>query len=208
MSKVLVYSRFLRLWHWLQALLIITLLMTGFEVHGSYALLGFEQAADLHAQAAWSLLGLWALAWFWHLTTGEWKQYIPSPVDRILAMVRYYAMGIFKGEPHPFHKDRWHRHNPLQRMAYLSLHVMIGPVLWISGLLYIYYPYWDSIGLNGLSLEPVALVHTAGAFLMLTFLAVHLYLALTMGDRLFIHLKPMITGYEEEESTPASKVTD
>jgi thiosulfate reductase cytochrome b subunit len=197
MSKVYMYSRFLRLWHWLQTLLIGVLLLTGFEVHDTYHLFGFERAADLHSLAAWSLLGLWALAWFWHITTGEWKQYIPSPLDRLIAMLRYYALGIFKGDPHPFHKDRWQRHNPLQRMAYLSLHVMIGPIIWISGLAYISYPYWGELGLSGLSLQWVALLHTAGAFLMLTFLAVHLYLALTTSKKPFGYLKGMISGYEE-----------
>jgi thiosulfate reductase cytochrome b subunit len=198
MSKVYLYSRFLRLWHWLQALLIGVLLLTGFEVHGTYVLLGFEQAADVHSLAAWSLLGLWALAWFWHITTGEWKQYIPSPLDRILAMMKYYALGIFKGDPHPFHKDRWHRHNPLQRMAYLSLHVLIGPLVWLSGLAYISYPYWKEFGLSGLmTLQWVALLHTAGAFLLLTFLAVHLYLALTTSEKPLGYLKGMISGYEE-----------
>lgn len=203
MSKVYLYSPFLRFWHWLQALLIIVLLLTGFEVHDTYSLLGFEQAADLHVQAAWTLLGLWALAWFWHITTGEWKQYIPSPFGRVIAMVRYYGLGIFKGEPHPFHKDRWHRHNPLQRMAYLSLHVLIGPLVWISGLAYISYAQWDELGLSFLSLEPVAVLHTLGAFLLLTFLVVHLYLALTMGNQPLGQLKSMITGSEElEEEEP------
>lgn len=204
MARQYLYSRFLRLWHWLQALLVILLLLTGFEVHGTLSLLGFEQASDVHRISAWTLLGLWALAWFWHITTGEWKQYIPSPIDRILAMVRYYGMGIFKGEPHPFHKDRWHRHNPLQRMAYLSLHIMIGPVIWISGLLYISFPYWAEFGLSGLSLAPVALLHTLGAFLMMAFLVVHLYLALTTSERPFGYLKGMITGYEDSDETKVS----
>ena len=197
MARIRMYSRFLRLWHWLQALLVVLLLLTGFEVHGSYRLFGFEHAVDYHRLAAWSLLGLWALAWFWHLTTGEWKQYIPSPIDRVIAMLRYYGVGIFRGEPHPFHKDRWHRHNPLQRMAYLSLHLLIGPAIWISGLAYISYPYWAQLGLGGLSLTPVALVHTAAAFLMLTFLVAHLYLALTTSEKPFAYLKGMISGYEE-----------
>lgn len=204
MAKVLMYSRFLRLWHWLQALLVITLLVTGFNVHGTIQLLGYETAASYHRLAAWTLLGLWVLAWFWHVTTGEWKQYIPSPVDRILAMMRYYGLGIFKGEPHPFHKDRWHRQNPLQRMAYLSVHVLIGPVIWISGLAYISYPYWGEYGIAGLSLAPVAMLHTVGAFLMLAFLIVHLYLALSTSERPLGNLKEMITGYEEtsEENSP------
>jgi thiosulfate reductase cytochrome b subunit len=166
-------------------------------VHGSYALFGFEQASSWHRLAAWSLIGLWIAAWFWHLTTGEWKQYVPSPVERVLAMLRYYAFGIFRGEPHPFHRDRWHRHNPLQRMAYLAVHVLIGPLLWLSGLLYISYGVWPSLGRDGLALAPVAAAHTAGAFLMVAFLIVHLYLALTDADRPLGNLKAMISGYEE-----------
>lgn len=199
MARLYLYTRFLRFWHWLQAALVLALLGTGFEVHGSYTLFGFEHATEYHRIAAWTLIGLWIFAWFWHLTTGEWKQYIPSPIDRLLAMVRYYALGIFRGDPHPFHKDRWHRHNPLQRMAYLALHVLIGPAVWISGLLYIAYPYWGTYGLSGLSLTAVALAHTAAAFLMMAFLVVHLYLALTTAERPFGHLKAMVRGYDEVE---------
>lgn len=205
MTKVLMYSRFLRFWHWLQGLLILALLFTGFEVHGTYRVLGFEQAASYHRIAAWTLLGLWALAWFWHITTGEWKNYIPSPMGRVLAMMRYYGLGIFRGEPHPFHKERWNRHNPLQRMAYLSLHVLIGPAIWVSGLIYIAYPYWTDYGLGGVPLTPIAVLHTGAAFLMLAFLIVHLYLALTTSERPLGNLKSMITGYEEvsgEDGSP------
>lgn len=31
-----------------------------FKVHGSYTLLGFQKAVQLHALAAWTLLLLWA----------------------------------------------------------------------------------------------------------------------------------------------------
>ena len=199
MLRVLMYARFERLWHWAQAVLIIVMLITGFEIHGTYKLLGFEEAVDLHTIGAWVLIGLWVFAWFWHLATGEWKQYIPSAPERIFAMVRYYAFGIFQGRQHPFHKDRSHKHNPLQRMAYLALHILIGPVIWISGLLYLFYSDWGNLDLSWLPLEVVALVHTAAAFLMLTFLVAHLYLALTMSEPPFANLMAMITGYEEVE---------
>ena len=196
MEKVMMYARFERLWHWSQAALIILMLITGFEIHGTYRLLGFEQAVDVHTFTAWTLIGLWVFAWFWHLTTGEWKQYIPSAPDRLLAMARYYAFEIFQGKSHPFHKERRQKLNPLQRMAYLSLHVFIGPAIWISGLLYLFYGKWPSFGLSGLPLGTVALIHTAAAFLMLAFLVAHLYLALTMDERPFASLKAMISGYE------------
>ena len=47
-ERIYIFKRFERFWHWSQAALIIFLLITGFEVHGSYALFGFEQAVNLH----------------------------------------------------------------------------------------------------------------------------------------------------------------
>ncbi|MDP2793408.1 MAG: cytochrome B, partial [Sulfurisoma sp.] len=55
MQKLYVFKIFERFWHWSQAGLIIFLLLTGFEVHGSYSILGFEKAVNLHTIAAWSL---------------------------------------------------------------------------------------------------------------------------------------------------------
>jgi len=202
MAREMMYARFERFWHWSQALLVILMLITGFEIHGSFQLLGFERAVDIHSLAAWVLIGLWIFAWFWHLTTGEWKQYIPSAPERIMAMVKYYAFEIFQGKSHPFHKDKAHKLNPLQRMAYLALHVLIGPAIWISGLLYLFYQEWVNLDSMGwLSLSLVAFVHTAAAFLMLTFLIAHLYLALTMDESPFASLKAMISGYEDDNKT-------
>lgn len=121
---------------------------------------------------------------------------------RILAMLRYYAIGIFQGQTHPSHKDRSHKHNPLQRLAYLGLHVMIGPAVWISGLLYLFYEDWESLGLGSLLLgKAIALIHTAAAYLMLVFLIAHLYLALTMSETFGANVKAMITGYEEVDES-------
>ena len=197
MAMVKLYAGFERFWHWTQAILITLMLVTGFEIHGSYSLLGWEQAVDLHTWVAWTLIGLWVFAWFWHLTTGEWKQYIPSAPERILAMAKFYAFGIFQGKAHPFHKDRRHKHNPLQSSAYLGLYIFIMPAIWISGLLYLFYGDWAAIGLGWLPLGTVALIHTGAAFLMLTFLVAHLYLTTTMSEPMGADVKAMITGYEE-----------
>lgn len=198
MAKVMMYKRFERLWHWAQAFLILSMLTTGFEVHGTYSLFGFEKAVDLHIVFAWTLIGLWVFAIFWHLTTGEWRQYIPSSPNALIAMMKYYGVDIFMGGGHPFHKTREHKLNPLQRMAYLSLHILISPAVWITGLLYLFYTSWDAWGIGSLSLGTVALAHTAAAFAMLTFLVAHLYLAITTSKESFGYVKAMITGYEEE----------
>ena len=197
MERIYVFKRFERFWHWAQALLIIGMMITGFEVHGSYSLLGFERAVHWHATMAWALITLWVFAIFWHFTTGEWRQYIPT-TDKMVAMVRYYLTGIFTDAPHPFRQTTLRKHNPLQRIAYLFVKLVINPLLWISGLLYLFYASWAGWGLGWLQLEWVALAHTAGAFLMLIFFIVHVYLA-TAGHTPTAHIKAMVTGWEEVE---------
>jgi thiosulfate reductase cytochrome b subunit len=204
MAKVMLYARFERFWHWSQTLLITIMLITGFEIHGAFVLLGFERATTIHTTTAWLLIGLWIFAWFWHLTTGEWKQYKPSAPDRIIAMVRYYGFEIFQGKAHPFHREFSCKLNPLQCMAYLALHIAISPIIWISGLLYLFYKSWSSIeALSWLSLSTVAIIHIAAAYLMLAFVVVHIYLALTMDERPFAGLRAMVTGYEDEGESKA-----
>lgn len=197
-ERIYVFPLFERFWHWAQAILIMLLLATGFEVHGTYRLLGFERAADTHTVVAWTLVGLWVFAIFWHFTTGEWKQYIPT-LQKVDAMIKYYVYGIFTNAPHPFRLTRLHKHNPLQRLAYLGVMTFIGPLLWVTGWLYLFYGDWAAWGWERyLSLEWVSFFHTAGAFMMLLFLIVHVYL-ITTGHTVFGHLKAMITGWEETD---------
>jgi thiosulfate reductase cytochrome b subunit len=194
-ERMYIFKRFERFWHWSQAALIITMGATGFEIHGTYSLFGYENAQEVHTIAAWLLIGLWVLAIFWHFTTGEWRQYIPT-ADKLLAMIRYYLTGIFTDAPHPFRQTKLTKHNPLQRLAYLFVKLIINPALWVSGLLYLYYSDWPALGLGGLSLATVAFVHTAAAFLMAVFFVAHVYFA-TTGHTPISHIKAMITGYEE-----------
>jgi thiosulfate reductase cytochrome b subunit len=197
-ERIYVFKRFERFWHWSQALLIVTMGLTGFEVHGTYSLFGYETAQELHTTAAWLLIGLWVFAIFWHFTTGEWKQYIPT-TEKLEAMVRYYLTGIFTDAPHPFRQTTVSKHNPLQRLAYLGVKLVINPAIWVSGLLYLYYADWAVLGLGWLDLALVAFVHTAAAFLMAVFFVVHVYFA-TTGHTPMAHIKAMVTGYEEVET--------
>ena len=194
-ERIYIFKAFERFWHWAQAALIITLLITGFEIHGIYKLFGFAKALNTHTTAAWSLIGLWIFAIFWHVTTGEWRHYIPT-TDKILVVARYYSSGIFRGEPHPFKPSSLNKHNPLQRLTYLGILVCVSPLLWVTGWLLYFYGDWKDWGLETLSLETVAVLHTVGAFLMLAFLISHLYLV-TTGRTPTAHLKAMVTGWEE-----------
>lgn len=202
-SRIYLYKRYERFWHWSQATLVIFMLLTGFEIHGVYNNFGFQRAVEYHTLTAWALLTLWAFTIFWQFTTGEWRQYIPT-LNRVVAMARYYAYGIFVNAPHPFHKTAVKKHNPLQRLAYVTLLAMVSPLIWGSGFIYLFYAYWRDMGLDRFfGLEGVALAHTAGAFMMLTFFIVHVYLT-TTGHTPFAHIKTMITGWEDAEDEAAT----
>ena len=122
---------------------------------------------NLHTIAAWTLVGLWVFAIFWHFTTGEWKQYIPT-MEKVVAMIKFYSVGIFTHAPHPFNATTLKKHNPLQRLAYLGVMLFIGPLMWFTGWFYLFYDEWTAWGVDQyLSLEWVAFFHTAGAFMML-----------------------------------------
>lgn len=190
-----------RFWHWGQALLIISMMVTGFEVNGAYSWLGYETAASTHRLLAWMLIGLWIFIILWHLITGEWRQYIPTS-DKLLSVMRYYSVDIFDPDTsHPYKKTRKAKHNPMQRLAYLASGVLIMPVIWVTGLLYMFYADWPRLGLVGVPLGLVAGIHTAAAFALLAFLIAHVYMGFT-GRPWYSYPKAMITGAEEVEEEP------
>ncbi len=206
-ERVVIYARFERFWHWAQAALILFLGVTGFEIHGSIRFLGYEQAVVYHTMAATALLVLIAFAMFWHLTTGEWKQYLPTSTN-LRAQWKYYMVGIFEDAPHPSQKTRLSKLNPLQRIVYGQLKLLVIPIVGMSGVLYLLYRYPLRYGIGALNvrgLEAIAVVHTAGAFALIAFIVTHVYLV-TTGETVTSNLKAMITGYEDlaiDTDTPA-----
>jgi thiosulfate reductase cytochrome b subunit len=205
-KRVYIYRSFERFWHWMQAFLIFFLAATGFEIHGSFSFFGYANAVKYHNVAAYLFIILIVFAIFWHFTTGEWKQYIPT-TKHLKAQLNFYLFGIFKDAPHPTRKNVLSKLNPLQRLVYLSLKILVIPTMVISGLLYMFYKYpqkGEITPLNIESIEVIAIFHTAGAFLLIAFVIVHLYL-ITTGSTITSNLKAMITGYEELDEDHASE---
>lgn len=198
-KRTYIYKGFERFWHWTQSLLIILLGVTGFEIHGTFKLLGYQRAVMFHDILAWSFIVLIIFTIFWHFATGAWKQYIPT-TKLVTAQFKYYISGIFSGAEHPTNKTVYNKFNPIQRLTYLAFKILIIPVMVGTGLVYMYYMYPDSVIHVG-RLEFFALMHTFGAFLLFVFLIVHLYL-LTTNDNPVESLSAMVTGWEEVDVDP------
>jgi thiosulfate reductase cytochrome b subunit len=197
MTNIYLYTRYERFWHWLQMVMIAILLFTGFEVKGVYQVLGFQTAAKIHNITGLAWLGSFFFFIFWVLTTGEWKQYVPT-TRMMVQVARYYALGIFKGEAHPVPKRKNAKHNPLQRLTYLMLAALLLPLQMGSGFLYWAYNSWEAWGLTFLNLKYLALFHLICAFAILQFVIIHVYMT-TTGHSVFAHIKAMVTGWEEVE---------
>ncbi|NDV18209.1 cytochrome B [Pseudodesulfovibrio sp. JC047] len=195
MKKIYLYSKFERFWHWFQAVTIILLLLTGFEIHGSFELLGFMGAVDLHNTVGLLWLGMFFFFVFWMFVTHEYKQYIPT-TKKLFEVVRYYSSGIFKGEDHPVHKSLSAKHNPMQRLTYLGLTAILLPFQMVTGFLYWGYNNWADWGLSFLSLRVVAVLHLIGGFALLIFLIIHVYMT-TTGHSVTAHVAAMFSGWEE-----------
>lgn len=199
-KETYVYQVFERFWHWSQAFLILFLAVTGFEIHGSFNLMGFDAAVRWHNYTMWALVLLIVFAIFWHFTTGEWRQYIPT-AKFIKAQINYYITGIFKGAPHPTKKTVYNKFNPLQRIVYLGLKIFAIPVQIATGFLYFFYKYpsgGEIQSVDVVNLRWVAIIHTIGAFALIAFVIAHVYLT-TTGHKPLAAIKAMITGWEELE---------
>lgn len=199
-KQVYIYKSFERFWHWMQSILIFFLAFTGFEIHGTYSFFGFKDAVRYHNIATYMFIGLIVFAIFWHLTTGEYKQYIPT-FENIKAQLNYYIFGIFRNAPHPTKKTILSKLNPLQKLTYFGLKILVIPLSVTSGLLYMFYRYPSRHGIEAINiqtLEFIAIFHTVAAILLVAFLITHLYL-LTTGKTITSNLKAMLTGYEELE---------
>lgn len=195
LEKIYLYSRFERFWHWAQAAFVVMLGITGYEIHHGFDLFGFKRAVELHNFLGISWLVLYAFIVFWHMTTGQWKHYIPT-TKMLLRVILYYMIGIFRGEPHPVPKSERAKHNPLQRLTYLGISVFLIPFQMITGLLYYTYNAWPQMGMTKLALGTIAFLHMAGGFALLVFIVVHVYMT-TTGHSLSAHFKAMCTGWEE-----------
>lgn len=203
MKKIYLYRGYERFWHWAQTVLVFILMISGFEIHGSYELFGYESAVNTHNTSAWIFLILTVFTIFWHFTTDMWRQYVPTKKN-LDAQIKYYISGIFKNAPHPTGKTQLSKLNPLQKIVYSALKVLVFPVMFITGFLYLYFNF-PIRGFELNSLETIAVLHTIGAYVLVSFVIIHLYL-ITTGRTVFSNLKAMVTGWEDVDDEEVKEV--
>jgi len=203
-KSVYMYEAYERFWHWLQTIAIVVLLMTGLVIHRPdlFSAFSFRYIVTIHNVLA-ALLAINALiSILWHVISGEIQQYIPHPygfIDQMIAQAKYYIQGVFKHEPHPFHKSKERKFNPLQMITYIGLLGVLLPLQGITGIMMWLVQKVPTIQTWFGGLPFLAPMHTLMAWLFASFIVGHVYLT-TTGATPLEAMRGMVTGYEEVET--------
>ena len=187
-NRIPLFPLWIRVWHWINASLFIALAITGLSLHlagTGMSPISFRPAVIIHNACGAVLAANFALYVLNLLRTGQWRHYAVRPrglVGRLIAQMRYYAGGIFRGEPHPFHASAAARFNPLQQLTYLAAMFAGFPLLVVTGL-FMLFPAAAPERVAGMGgVWPMATAHTILAYCFVAFLVTHVYLALTAAE--------------------------
>jgi thiosulfate reductase cytochrome b subunit len=209
MQRIYVHPLPVRIWHWLNALGFIALILTGVQIRYSdlIAAVPFKLAVELHNWIGFALIGNYFIWLLFYLFTDKIKVYHPelNPAKYYRDSLRqavFYGYGIFKGQPNPHHVSAYRKFNALQSITYQIIMILLVPLQFYTGLL-----LWDVNGFAGSidlfgGVRVVSTVHVVLFIFFTAFIFIHPYLA-SLGHTPAAHFKAMITGYEEVEETPA-----
>ena len=201
--RVYMYTAYERMWHWIQAAAILLLVLTGLVIHkpDKFGFLSFPYVVQVHNIMGFLLLADAFLALFYHLASGEVRQFIPQPrglFGQMITQALFYLRGIFRGEPHPFEKRPEKKLNPLQQITYVALLNVLLPLQVITGTLIWGAQRWPDLAESLGGLPVLAPIHSLIAWLFAAFIVLHIYLS-TTGHTVFGSIQAMIDGWEMVE---------
>jgi thiosulfate reductase cytochrome b subunit len=196
-----------RIWHWLNALGIVTLCITGIQIRfPEYAnIFGtYKAAIRLHDIAGVTVSISFILWIFYYLFIARSlvKLYVPTVDDikqGLFKQAFFYFFTYFLGEQNPHIATLESKFNAIQKMSYLFIMFLFLPLVIVSGLLLMNVaPLRGWIIMIG-GIKFLVDAHYLIACSFFAFLCVHIYMA-TLGHTPFAHFRQMWTGWEKMES--------
>lgn len=218
MKRIYLHTLTIRLWHWINAAIVIILTVTGVQLRapGTEAIpksIGlwfpdYTTAVLIHKYAGFALTASFIFWFVYIMVSGSFLRHYLFRISDIALMgkqARYYVIGVFNGEKNPFTATPMGKFNPLQKLTYGVVMPVVLLALIITGILFsdIFY-FRESIESFG-GIRMLDAVHVIAAYLCLLNFSVHLYMT-TMGHHLLDHIKSMIVGYEEESEEELHEV--
>jgi thiosulfate reductase cytochrome b subunit len=200
----------IRIWHWINALSVVTLCLTGAQIRfpdlvnlfGSY-----QSTVYLHNLAGLTLavfMAFWTI-YYVAVSRSIGRIYFPTAEDLKYGLVRqafYYFFNYFRGRPNPFHATPEHKFNALQKLAYLVIMFVFMPLVsWTGVLLLDIEPLRTLVfTLGGIKL--IDGIHFLSACSLCAFVFTHFYLT-TLGPTPLSEIRTMWSGWEKEAKPEA-----
>ena len=200
------YPKWLRLWHIINAVLFLVLIVTGVSMQytdkeNAAYVVGFAKAVKWHNFAAIILTINYIFFVAGNLFTHNGQYYRIGKknfISDLLKQLKYYSFGMFKGKKHPFPVTEKRKFNPLQKVTYVLAMYVAVPLLIISGigLLFPEITITRFFGASGLVLTDI--LHITMGFFLSVFMVIHIYTC-TLGSTPTSLFRGMITGYHRSD---------
>ncbi len=205
MASIYLYPVWVRLWHLINALLFLILIITGLSLQYSnehFNLIRFDVAVSMHNIAGILLSVNYLVVFFGNMFTKNGMYYRMRRrwlVKEIPVQAKYYLFGIFRGEKAPFPINSRRKFNPLQKVSYFAVLYFLMPLIFITGwaLIFPNVLFIDKI-FGTSSLHFTDLVHIIVGFILSIFMFVHIYLC-TIGKPRSAHFRAMLSGWHHSE---------
>jgi formate dehydrogenase gamma subunit len=203
-EKVYLHTLPVRIWHWVNALGFVMLILTGLQIRYAdlLGLMSFEAAVNLHNWTGFVVAANWFLWLFSYLFSDRITNYHPdldakSFFRRYLKQIEYYGAGIFRGDEKPHKVQPYDKFNPMQKLTYQFIMWITAPAAFITGFM-----MWDVELFEGWiemvgGIRVVNTIHVVLFILFVFFIIVHAYMGF-LGHKPSTHFKEMFTGFEEE----------
>lgn len=200
-ERLYLYPVWIRLWHMLNALLCLVLIVTGLSIQFSNpsTVVKFSAAVSAHNIAGILLSASYVLFFLGNLFTPNGHHYVipvKGFISRLMKQFYYYTVGIFRKENPPFPVTEEGKFNPLQQATYVFLMYGAVPFVILSGwgLLYPDITVNSFLGFSGLDLTDF--FHIVAGFIISIIMMVHIYFC-TIGKNPASNFRSMINGYHE-----------
>ncbi len=197
-KNIYFYPVWLRIWHGLNALGIITLIITGISLQSiESSFIGFKSAVTLHNIAGIVVTLSYFIFFVGNLITTNSKYYRVKPkgfIKRPAKQAYYYIWGMFHEMKAPYPLSEKRKFNPLQKYFYLIVMYLAVPFIIVSGIALLFPEIIIETVYNFSGVFLTAIFHSALGFFISIFLIIHLYVS-TIGKSPFGNFKSIITGW-------------
>lgn len=199
-EKLYLYPVWVRIWHMINALLYLLLILTGLSLQYSsteFSLIPFNYAVTIHNIAGIVLLANYILFLAGNRFTSNGMYYqfhIKGMGERVMKQFKYYTFGVFKKEKSPFPITKDRKFNPLQKLTYAIVMYIFVPIILASGFGLFFPEILPDKFLFMSGIHFVDLVHIITGFGLSLFMVIHIYFC-TFGKTPGANFKSMLNGW-------------